>query len=91
MSADFLDPLLHLAGKLFGTLPIDPARRLPVHRSPSLLDGFVGASGSRGMRRTFSCGKSFNLEPAEDKAPMLLFGRIAADIRGQTGMEARDL
>ena len=38
LSADFLNPLLHLAGKLFGALPIDTTCCLPVHHSPSLLE-----------------------------------------------------
>src|SRR5262249_21007926 len=36
--ADFLDPLLHLAGKLFGALPIDATCCLPVHHPPSFLE-----------------------------------------------------
>src|SRR5262245_19061675 len=36
--ADFFDPLLHLAGKLFRALPVDAACCLPVHHSPSFLE-----------------------------------------------------
>src|SRR5262245_694583 len=36
--ADFLNPLLHLAGKLFGALPVDAACCLPIHHSPSFLE-----------------------------------------------------
>src|SRR5689334_25379048 len=38
LCADFLDSLLHLAGKLFGALPVDAACCLSVHHSPSFLE-----------------------------------------------------